>query len=224
MDKSPEGVTQGIIPATFCTARHAGIFRTPEPAVDSRSRSSLRLSFLFYAGVVVVVAGWSREKENLLLTTPRLALEALTAKVLYFNGPAQPWLLAQRADLLTPEDRDARSTRARAFAQAVVSPTLFRQLDRQHRFDTLLFVGDPSQYRTLLDHLVERKDFTLAYVDHTSLVFKRPAVGKWSLAEVAAVRARLGGPANREQADFSRPDGGETNRGTSGAGGENLAR
>lgn len=174
--------------------------------LTSLTRRRFKIALIAAALVFVLLGWWWRaglaKKENPLLTTPRLALETLTAKVLYFNGPAQSWLLAQRADLLTPEDRDARSTRARAFAQAVVSPTLFRQLDRQNRFDTLLFVGDPSQYRTLLDHLVERKDFTLAYVDHTSLVFKRPAVEKWSLAEVAAVRARLGGPTKREQAEF----------------------
>lgn len=159
------------------------------------------------AGLALVVAAvWWRtgfaRRDNPLLTTPRLALEALAAQELYFNGPAQPWLLALRPDLLTAEDRDVHSAHSRAFAQAVANPTLFRQLDRQQHFDTLLFVGDPSQYRALLDHLVERKDFTLAYVDHTSVVFKRPAAAPWTMQDLAAVRAKLGPTSPRETAEF----------------------
>ena len=155
---------------------------------------------------LVVAAGWWRHgitrRENLLLTTPRLAIESLAAKSLYFNGPAQPWLLALRPDLLTAEDRDVHSVRYREFAQAVASPPLFRLLDRKQHFDTLLFVGDPSQYRALLDHLVERKDFALAYVDHTSMVFKRSTPAPWALKDLAAVRARLGQMTAGETADF----------------------
>jgi tetratricopeptide (TPR) repeat protein len=152
--------------------------------------------------VVLCILPGFRAPENPLLTTPRLALEALNAKALYFNGPARTWLLAQRPELLVAEDRDARSERSRSFAQAVLSASLFRQLDRRYRFDTLLFVGDPSQYRTLLDHLIERKDFTLRYVDHTSVVFKRGEAKVWSLDQLAAVRSRLGSVTPHEQADF----------------------
>ncbi len=169
-------------------------------------RRRIRIALTLAGTVIVFAAVWwalrSGRTENPLLTTPRRALEALTAGSLYFNGPAQPWLLSLRADLLGPEDRDVRSARSRAFAQAVANPTLFRQLDRQHRFDTLLFVGDPSQYRTLLDHLVERRDFTLTYADHTSLVFKRPASAPWSAKDLAAVRSQLGSLSKREQAEF----------------------
>jgi tetratricopeptide (TPR) repeat protein len=165
------------------------------------------IAFILVALVVVIVAlavgrpGF-RRRENPLLTTPQLALERLTARTLYFNGPAQPWLLALHPELLTAETRDARSERSRAFAQAVAAPTLFRQLDRQLHFDTLFFVGDPSQYRTLLDHLVERKDFTMTYVDHTSIVFKRPAPSAWASSDLAAVRSRLGKISPAETAEF----------------------
>lgn len=153
--------------------------------------------------LVVVASLWqwrrSRQAENPLITTPRLALAELEAKSLYFNGAARPWLLAQRPDLLTAEDRDERSDRSRAFAQAVVNPGLFRQLDRRYRFDTLLFVGDPSQYRTLLDKLVETNDFTLSYVDHTSLVFRRPGAS-WAPASLAMMRAQIAMASPRERA------------------------
>lgn len=158
------------------------------------------------AAIVVLAIGWglsrSTRRENPILATPQLGLAALTAGSLYFNGPAHPWLLAQRPELLAAEVRDARSARAREFAQAAAAPTLFRQLDRKQRFDTLLFIGDPSQYRTLLDHLIERRDFTLAYVDHTSLVFKRSVAAPWSVNDLAAVRAQLGSVSKQEQAEF----------------------
>jgi tetratricopeptide (TPR) repeat protein len=141
-------------------------------------------------------------KENSRLTTPRLGLETLASKSLYFNGPARPWLLAQRPDLLTAEDRNGQSDRSRTFAQAVADAKLFRQLDRRYRFDTLLLVGDPSQDRTLLDHLVDTKDFVLTYADHTSIVFKRDARRAWSLADFDEVRSRIGNVSSRETASF----------------------
>jgi tetratricopeptide (TPR) repeat protein len=130
-------------------------------------------------------------KEDPLVTTPVLALQNLSAKSLYYNGAARPWLLAQRADILTAEDRDDSSARTRSFVQAVQNPKLFRQLDRQHRFDTLLLVGDPSQYRPLLEHLLEAKDWTLQYLDHTSLIYRRSAATAWKPEDFSAVRERF---------------------------------
>lgn len=174
---------------------------------NSKTNHRRRWSVVLAVAAVALAVGviWWRSgvgrKSNPLLDTPRLALEALEAKVLYFNGPAQPWLLALRPDLLGTENRDVHSAHARRFAQAVANPALFRELDREKRFDTLLFVGDPSQYRALLDHLVERKDFALTYVDHTSVVFKRPAT-PWTTKDLATVRARLGHPSPAEMAEF----------------------
>ena len=140
-------------------------------------------------------------QHNPLLDSPQLALESLEAKSLYYNGRAKPWLLSLRPDLLTPEDRDADSERSRALPQAVQNPKLFRQLDWKYRFDALLLVGDPSEYRPLLDHLVETKDWTLRYVDHTSMVFRRDGGRAWELADFAPVRARFAESKPRERAE-----------------------
>jgi Tfp pilus assembly protein PilF len=177
-----------------------------QPFSTTRHRHWTRLAFAAAALAMVLVGmawlpRWGR-KENSLQATPRLAIEALTAKTIYFNGPAQPWLIAQRPELLAPEFHDVRSPRSREFAQAVANVSLFRQLDRRHRFDTILLVGDPSQYRTLLDHIVETKDFNLAFIDHTSIVFRRSSATPWSLHDLAAVRSRLGLGSKREQAEF----------------------
>jgi tetratricopeptide (TPR) repeat protein len=63
----------------------------------------------------------------------------------------------------------------------------------------LLLTGDPSQYRPLLDHLVETKDWTLRYVDHTSLIFGRGGGKAWELADFETVRARFAVAPVREQ-------------------------
>lgn len=139
--------------------------------------------------------------ENPLLTTPAIALEALSAKSLYFNATAHPWLATQRPELLTAEDRQDGSPRVRTMAQATQNPKLFRQMDRQTRFDAVLLVGDPSQYRPLLEHLLESQDWTLAYLDHTSLIYRRGGE-PWAAERLAAVRAQLAEAPRREQASF----------------------
>jgi tetratricopeptide (TPR) repeat protein len=92
------------------------------------------------------------------------------------------------------------SERSRAFPQAVQNPKIFRQLDRQYRFDALLLVGDPSEYRPLLEHLVETKDWTLRYVDHTSMVFRRDNGKAWELADFAPIREQFAKSSPKEKA------------------------
>jgi tetratricopeptide (TPR) repeat protein len=139
---------------------------------------------------------------NPLLTTPALALESLQAKTLYFNGAARPWLLKLRPDLLTEEDHSDDSERTRSLSQAVLNPKLFRQLDRRYRFDALLLTGDPSQYQPLLDHLLKTKDWTLRYVDSTSLVFRRGEGKPWTLSDLAPIRARFADAPPSDRATF----------------------
>ena len=132
------------------------------------------------------------------------ALEAtvkgLVAKSLYYNGPARPWLLKWRPDLLTDEDRDEKSARARGLVQAVANKDLFRQMDRKYRFDTLLLVGDPSQYRPLIEHLLEAKDFALSYLDDTTMVYLRGVSSDWQMAELDALAGRI--PDSKKRAEF----------------------
>ncbi len=167
-------------------------------------RTHRRLFFAGLAALALAALVWlGRElgrKPDPLLLTPTLALESLQAKTLYFNSAARPWLLAQRPDLLTAEDRDENSERARGLTQAVQNPKLFWQLDRRYRFDAVLLTGDPSQYKPLLDHLVETKVWKLRYADHTSLVFRREGEKAWELADYAPVRVRLSENSPRDRA------------------------
>jgi tetratricopeptide (TPR) repeat protein len=171
----------------------ANLFRQPRRAL------SITLC-IFLLGITCWVAARHWRKPDPLLATPTLALESLQARTLYFNNAARPWLLAQRPDLLTEEDRDEGSDKARGLTQAVQNPKLFRQLDRQYRFDAVLLTGDPSQYKPLLDHLVETKDWKLAYVDHTSLVFRRENTKTWEVTNLASVSARLAKKSAQERA------------------------
>jgi tetratricopeptide (TPR) repeat protein len=168
------------------------------------SKSSRRWLFIALGLLALGAVLWSTRhswrKPDPLVITPTLALESLQAKTLYFNSVARPWLIAQRIDLLKPEDADPDSERTREFTQAVQVPKLFRQLDRKYRFDALLLTGDPSQYRPLLDHLVETKDWKLTYIDHTSYVFRRDETKAWELADFTKVRAHFAKKPDFQQA------------------------
>ncbi len=137
-----------------------------------------------------------------LLGTPELALEALSGKPLYFNGPARPFVLARRGDLVTAEDKEEGSPRTRSFVEAVQDAKLFRQLDRQYHFATVFLAGDPSECRPLLDYLLDSKEWTLSYLDHTSLIFRRGDEDPWTEAKLDAVRARFASMSADARASF----------------------
>ena len=158
-----------------------------------------------------------------LVLTPAMALTDLKAHTLFYNAVARPWLLEKRPDLVPAEERAQPTPRVREMAQAVQNPKLFRQLDRQGRFDALLLTGDPSQYRPLLDHLLDAQDWKLTYLDHTSLIFRRDAGGMDAGGAGAGTGEALGpaeeGAGARAGAD-RRQAGGDPAAG----GGEGVAR
>jgi tetratricopeptide (TPR) repeat protein len=169
----------------------------------------------FLAALVVAVAAavWEWAEIELrwfpvdpLVATPKIACAEVLAHSLYFNGLALPWLEKFRPDLLTAEDHDAGSSRRRAFVQAPQNPRLFRQLDRQFRFDTVLLIGDPSNFRRLLDHFLEpdpdKRDFRLVYLDHWAFIFKRDAPREWQPSDAEPVRRQIEKLRARDQATF----------------------
>lgn len=159
--------------------------------------SSGALALALAVGLVALRSG---KKEGLQTRALEATIKGLDSKSLYYNGPARTWILQWRPDLLTDEDRDEKSARARGMAQAVASKDLFRQLDRKYRFDTLLLVGDPSQYRPLIEHLLEANDFALSYLDDTTLVYRRGVSSAWQIGELDALAKRI--PDARARAEF----------------------
>ena len=111
------------------------------------------LRALFCAGLAVV-SGCSRETSPLppSLSPALVYLAESSAKRVYFNAAALPHLVKIAPDWPEASDRDPRSERVRSMAQAALNPKLFRQLDRQERFDAILLVGDPVQFRPLMEH------------------------------------------------------------------------
>ena len=171
--------------------------------------SALRRSrtlWLALVGILALAAGvaalWNRARVHPLLASPTLLLEQVKPGSLYFNGEARPWIMSHRPELVTTEDREEKSARTRGLVQAVQNPKLFRQLDRQYRFDSLVLVGDPSQYRPLLEHLVESRDFTLSYVDHTGYVYQRTGGAVWSVEDIPGVWARFSKASTTDHARF----------------------
>jgi len=148
------------------------------------------------------LGGASAQSTNPLILTPALALESLQAKSLYYNHPARHWLLERRPDLLPEDDRKPDSPRGRSFAQAAQNPKLFRQLDREQRFDALYLAGDPTQFQTLMGHLLDTADWKLSYLDHTSMIFRRNVAQEWEPGRLREVDAKLGNLSSSDRALF----------------------
>ena len=184
------------------------------PSIRLPKSKPHRIAALIFFAMALGGTGWGMWRllqpwlfpPSPLVVTPQLALGELQGRSLYFDGIALPWLIRLRSDLLTPEDRDAASSRSRAFVQATQNPKLFRQLDRQYRFDTVLLLGDPSNYQRLLDHLIEpepeKRDFRLVYLDHWAFVFKRAAAREWQPADGEIVRQKMAGVRGTDRAVF----------------------
>ena len=142
-----------------------------------------------------------------------------------------PWLLALRPDLLTAEDRDAftRNVRARAFAQAVANRHVSSASSIvSYHFATLLFVGDPSQYRTLLDHL-DRAEGLHARLTSITRAWFSSARQSRSRGRARRISPRSARPARaacrtREVAEFLALTAAKADCGASRGGGENPAR
>lgn len=166
-------------------------------------------------GIVLITLNWAAWHYWLkpwlfppspLVITPRLGLDGLESKSLYYNGEARLWLEQMRPTLLAEDDRGDNAARVRSFSQASLDPRLFRHLDRKYRFDTVLLLGDSSNYQRLLDHLIEpepeKRDFRLVYLDHWMLVFKRGAEREWKVADLEPLRAKMTGLRSEDRAAF----------------------
>jgi len=140
---------------------------------------------------------WSRREVPLSpeLATPKLVLEALrevaegTPPVhsLFFTPAAIPFLKELPAAFV----REKPEERAAAFASAAHHPGAWRALDRQYRFDVLWLMGDPAEYRPLLDHLRKSPDWVLTYLDPTSCLYRRRPATAWKAGALEEMKARF---------------------------------
>lgn len=148
-----------------------------------------RLAFAAFVAVGLTLCGCGGHKRRLGPDLP--VLNQLQPGSIYMNDAARVAALTQQPGLLTEDDRSANSERVRLFAQATQDPKLWRKLDRKHRFDAILLAGDPAAFQTLLDHLLETKDWKLAFLDAESLMFCRPPCTEWKPGDLATVRKTI---------------------------------
>jgi len=161
-------------------------------------------SFLFVIVVILITIGggywvWvlTRPPEPLSpeLETPKIAMEQIDpsrrAKPLFFTIAALPYMKEHWAEwsgafrLPTPLPEEI----AVPCDATLQSPSDWRALDRKWRFGALLLMGDPANFRPLLDYLRKSPDWTLTQIDPTSLVFERSPARAWTTANLPQLLA-----------------------------------
>ena len=109
------------------------------------------------------------------LTTPKLALAHLPDQPIFFPAIARDWLLKEKPACIPPAAQDPQSAFSKRLNRGTQEPSVFRELDREVRFAGIWLLGDASWFKPLLEHLLETKDFSVSYVDHSSIIFIRGA-------------------------------------------------
>ena len=107
------------------------------------------------------------------LTTPKLAIANLSEQPVFFSPLGRDWLARVKPAAIPPPARDSQSAFSKRLSLATQGPVIFRELDREVRFSAVWLLGEPSWFKTLMEHLLETKDFSVTYVDHTSIIFRR---------------------------------------------------
>jgi tetratricopeptide (TPR) repeat protein len=148
----------------------------------------------FVALSLVLLAGGCSRTRPVQVHSPAPALEQLESwgvRNVYFTGAAFASLLAKPPGWMAASDRDGASPRVRAMAQAALDPRLFRQLDRQERFEVLVLAGDPVRYKPLQEHLLRTQDWTLEWVDPWCLLYRRGKTEPLTPGKTRELAARL---------------------------------
>jgi tetratricopeptide (TPR) repeat protein len=128
------------------------------------------------------------------ITIPTAAVAALKGPKLFSSPNARPHVEKALPEFL-PSGVDAQR-----LAQACQDPRLFREIDRTVRFSEIWLLGETSNYKPLLEHLVESKDFGVTYVDHSSIILRRDAGDAWQPGDPAVESKRF--TDTRERAYF----------------------
>jgi len=133
------------------------------------------------------------------ITTPALAVAALDAQSPYFTISARDYLSKKKPEWVSAHNSEEDR---RDFKRAEADPEMWRQLDHKYHFDAILLCGDPGEYRKLLDHLLLTRDWTLTYLDHTSLIFKRSPAKPWSIDDFHALQQKFANHPKPDRALF----------------------
>jgi Tfp pilus assembly protein PilF len=125
------------------------------------------------------------------VTEPVFAVEALQKwdpKSLFFTISARNYLAANKPAWISAHDSQQD---LQGFSRAGQDPSYWRRLDHEYHFDAVLLCGDPEEYHNLLEHLIVTKDWTLVYLDQTSMIFRRAPAKAWAVEDFHALQQRV---------------------------------
>lgn len=126
-------------------------------------------------------------------------LEKLDPKSLYFTLSAHDYLAAKKPAWIAAQENDQART---DLFHAGQDMSLWRRLDHQFHFDAVMLCGDPSEFQPLLEGLLLAKDWTLVYLDQTSIIFRRSPANAWTRDDFQAMRQKFSGYAPIDKATF----------------------
>jgi len=152
-----------------------------------KKTAALLLCALSAAVFLLLLPHPHKASTNPVVTTPVFAVEKLETwnpKSLYYTVSAQQYLATHKPEWVSANNIGQDPQNLFASGQ---DPTLWRKLDHQYHFDAVLLCGNPSEYQPLLEHLLASKDWTLAYLDHTSIIFRRSPATPWNADDFHAL-------------------------------------
>ena len=163
---------------------------------------TLAAAFVAVVGVGLPACHWKRHVPvSPELTTPILALSHLPqlhGSALYFTPAAVEFVKphwaewAMRAPSIDGTQQLPAPTPemlALQFGAGAQNLRAWYALDREWRFNAALLTGDPASFRAVLDALRKSPDWTLTWLDHTSLIFQRGPARSWTATDLDSLKA-----------------------------------
>lgn len=91
---------------------------------------------------------------------------------------------------------------ANQFGACAQNPKAWHALDREWRFNAALLTGDPAGFRAVLDALHKSPDWTLTWLDHTSLIFQRGSTRPWAATDLDSLKAAFATHSSAERVEI----------------------
>jgi tetratricopeptide (TPR) repeat protein len=126
-------------------------------------------------------------------------LEKWDPKSLYYTLSAHDYLAAKKPAWVSAQNTDQALQELFHAGQDI---GLWRKQDHLYHFDAVLLCGEPSEFQPLLEGLILSKDWTLVYLDQTSIIFRRPPAAAWTRVELKALIQKFAGYPPVDRAAF----------------------
>ncbi|MEO6053353.1 MAG: hypothetical protein ABIP97_05005, partial [Chthoniobacterales bacterium] len=156
----------------------------------------LIILLLALLAVKSVIGGWEMLSTDSRLLAPLDLLKFATkqkADNIYFNPYAWRFVRPLHTEWMPKES-------AALWKEAAENPSIWRKMDRAHRFDLVLLSGPTVEFKPLLDHLMSSPDWILVYFDNGGFAFARQSGQKPIPPTSADLSARFTSPSNKAKA------------------------